>query len=246
MKSFKFALALLMFLGLACDKSSTTNSDLEFVNTESAIAEGLMAKGTLVQSTTVLPFLPAGDIGGPGNQLIPGDFFPPTSKSKATLKRGADYIQFNIHTNGLPQGAYTVWYIIFNNPSDCAGPGSNGGLCGLDDLFLPSTAIVWATGKVVQGNGIGNFKDRIYVGEQRSETILLGADLTSPLAAPKNAEVHAIIKYHGLASEDPGLLYAQLHTLLGNCGVNDGANSFVDGAFGIQCFDPQVAVFAAN
>ncbi|NNE75478.1 MAG: hypothetical protein HKN31_00190 [Pricia sp.] len=246
MKSFKVTLVLLMFLGLACEHSGTTDADLLFTDLDTTILEATSAKGTLVQSTSVLPFLPAGDIGGPGNQLVPGDFFPPISKSKATLKRGADYIQFNIHTNGLPHGAYTVWYVIFNTPSECIGPGASGGVCGLDDLFGPSVSVVWATGKVVKANGIGNFSDRIYVGESRSETVILGDNLTFPLSNPQNAEVHCIIKYHGLASEDPDILYDQLHTLLGNCGEDDGANSFLDGAFGIQCFDPQVAVFAAN
>ena len=246
MKSFKVALALLMFLGMACDKASLESSDLELAKDESSFAEGITAKGTLVQKTAVLPFLPAGELGGPENLLTPGEFFPPTAKAEAILKRGKDYVQFNLHTNGLPEGAYTVWYVIFNNTGDCVGPGSSGGVCGLNDLFVPSVAVVWATGKIVQGNGIGNFSDRIYVGEQRNETIIFGDALSSPLENPKTAEIHLIIKYHGLPSEDPAILYDQLHTLLGNCGENDGANSFNDGDFGIQCFDPQVAIFKAD
>ena len=32
----------------------------------------------------------------------------------------------------MPGGAYTVWYVIFNNPEMCLG-----GMCGLDDILLP-------------------------------------------------------------------------------------------------------------
>ena len=246
MKPLKTTLVLLMLVGLACDQSTLTDSELESSNFDTVIVDELSMKGTLVQSTALLPFQPAGDLGGPGNQLNPGDFFPPTGKSKATLKRGSDYVQFNIHTTGLPQGAYTVWWVIFNDPDDCAGPGANGGECGEVDLLGPSTGVVWATGKIVKANGIGNFSDRIYVGESRPETIILGENLTSVLMDPKNSEVHCIVKYHGLASDDPDVLYDQLNTLLGSCGENDGANSYDAGPFGIQCFDPQVAIFAAN
>lgn len=247
MRTLKVALMLLMFLGLACDTPNLTNNELEFAKSESQIDNSTSAKGTSVQKTDVTSFQPAGDLGGASNVLIPGTFFAPNTNNHASLKRGKNYLQFNIHTTNLPQGAYTVWYIIFNDPSSCAGPGSSGGVCGENDLFLPSTSVVWATGKIVHANGIGNFSDRIYVGEQRTETIILGDDLNSPLEYPQTAEVHLIIKYHGHPSDDSELLYDQLHTLLGNCDENGGANSFDAGpVFGIQCFDPQVAVFKAN
>lgn len=233
-------------MGLACETSTITDDELLLANEDSTLVEGILAKGTVVQKSPILAFQPAGEFGGPTNQLVPGTFFPPLQDNKASLKRGKDYLQFNIHTTGLPEGAYTVWWIIFNDPSSCVGPGAGNGVCGEADLFNSKAAIVWATGKVVKANGAGNFSDRIYVGELRSETILLGADLESPLAYPKDAEVHLIVKYHGLASDDPDVLYAQLNTLLGSCGINDGANSYDAGPFGIQCFDPQFAIFAAD
>ena len=209
---------------------------------------------TTVQSADVITFQPAGDFGGSGNVLDPGDFFPPGSNNHATLKRGKDYLQFNVHTTDLPQGAYTVWWIIFNDPDDCNQPNAEGGLCGGGndgaDLFVPTAAVLWATGKVVQANGVGNFSDRIYVGETRDETIILGSALSSALTDPQNAEVHLAIKYHGLASSDPDILYEQTHTLLGNCDGNSGANSydlnFLPPPFGpYQCFDPQLVIFVS-
>jgi len=76
----------------------------------------------IAQRAEMMPLMPAGDLGGPTNVLEPGTFFPPTDGGHATLRRGYDYIQFNLHTTGLPPGAYTVWYIIFNEPADCTGP----------------------------------------------------------------------------------------------------------------------------
>ncbi len=134
---------------------------------------------TIVQHADVGPFLPAGALGGHDNVLEPGTFFPPTDGAHATLRRGTDYIQFTVHTTGLPEGAYTVWYAIFNNPDDCTEE------CGEDDLLLPGTAVVWATGKVVTANGIGNFRDKLYVGERRepgTQEAVLGEALEVTLA----------------------------------------------------------------
>jgi hypothetical protein len=244
MRNLSLALALLILLLPGCEKESLI-SEQEFTNSDVEIADAKRAAGTQVQKVSVLPFQSAGDLGGDGNVLTPGDMFPPGSNSFASLKRGKNYLQFNIHTTDLPQGAYTVWWVIFNETTSCTGGGA-GGVCGEPDLFLPTTAVVWATSKVVQTNGVGNFSDRIYVGEKRVVNPILGEDLTSPLENPQTAEAHLIIKYHGLASDDPDILYDQLHTLLGSCGPTDGANSLDAGVFGIQCFDPQVAIFPVN
>ncbi|NND04756.1 MAG: hypothetical protein HKN87_00130 [Saprospiraceae bacterium] len=200
--------------------------------------------GVVNQRVPLIAFQPAGDLGGDGNLLQPGTFFPPKGSHSAKLSRASNYLQFNIHTKGLPPGAYTVWWIIFNDPSTCTTP-SPLGLCGEPDLFGSKTAVLWATGKIVQSNGVGNFSDRLYVGETRSETVLMGEDLDSPLEYPQTAEVHLIVKYHGAASDNSDILYLQMHTLLGNCGADEGANSFDAGPFGIQCFDPQAAIFQA-
>lgn len=246
MRRVSLALVFLMLLVLGCQKDTLTNPEIENANLEAEAIDLRHRNRPVIQRVAISEFQPAGDLGGPENVLVPGTFFPPKKRSFARLVRKSNSLQHFIHTKGLPRGAYTVWYVIFNDPTACVGPGIAGGNCGDSDIFLPSASVVWSTGRVVRANGVGNFWDRIHVGEQREETILLGADLTSPLENPKGAEVHMIIKYHGLASEDPDILYSQLHTLLGNCGPDDGANSFDAGPFGIQCFDPHLAVFSAN
>ena len=65
--------------------------------------------------------------------------------------------------------------------------------------------------------------------------------LPGGLLNPAGAHVHNIVKYHGPASNDPVSLDGQLTTILGSCAL--GANAVDLGIpFGIQCFDPQVAV----
>ncbi|NND32424.1 MAG: hypothetical protein HKN76_07510 [Saprospiraceae bacterium] len=245
---FKHFALLTVLLVLACAKDSpdplAPSDASQHDQTDLSNFETTHKRGAVVQHAQLGPFMPAGPFGGPTNLLVPGTFFAPTKGSNVHLLRGKNFIQFQMHTTGLPAGAYTVWYIIFNNTDICTTPNPAGGFCGEPDLFGDETAVVWATGGIVQSNGVGNFGDRIRVGEERSETIILGSDIDFPLTNPAGAEVHLIVKYHGAASSDPDVLYGQTHTLLGNCGENDGANSFDGGpGFGIQCFDPQLAVF---
>jgi len=244
MKNLSFLSLLSLALLLGCTEEDTDLHRKKFD------PEFKWKKRAIVQHAELFPFLPAGEFGGPGNVLEPGTFFPPTWFGFAILKRTRNYIQFSIHTTGLPQGAYTVWWAIFNEPGDCNEPNPAGGECGGGgpaDLLLSKTGIIWATGKVVKANGVGNFRDRLYVGERRepgTQEALIGSDLESALENPQGAEIHLIVKYHGLASDDPDVLYEQTHTLLGSCGLDEGANSFDGGpGFGIQCFDPQAAVF---
>lgn len=198
----------------------------------------------IVQHTDLVTFLPAGELGGSGNVLEPGTVYPPTDGGKATLKRGKDYIEFDLHTTGLPEGAYTIWYALFNDPAHCSD-----GMCSEDDLFNPTTAVMWATGGVVKSDGVGKFHDKLMMDERRepvTQEPMVGEALDVPLQNPQGAEIHLIVKYHGLPSSDPDVLYDQLHTLLGSCGEDGGANSFDAGEImGFQCFDPQAALFPA-
>ena len=240
MRTAHLLTAILMTLALGCSKS-----DLPQPGSTSDLA--IDVRNTTVQDAQVLAFMPAGELGGPNNLLTPGDIFPPTSKAKATLKRTSSYIQINLHTTGLPPGAYTMWIILFNDVEQCTAPNPLGGACGEADLLNGTTAIIWGDGKVVHDNGVGNFQTRLAVGERRepgTQEAFIGEALPYALVNPEGAEVHLIVKYHGPVSSDPDVLNEQLTTLLGSCGVNDGANSFDAGPiFGVQCFDPQFSVF---
>jgi hypothetical protein len=222
---------LIAFVLVGCSEEGPVSSDL--VGDESAS----LAKGVTVSRVPVTAFQPAGNFGG--GVLVPETMFPPTKGGTSTLRRGDDWLSYNIHTTGLPPGAYTNWWIIWNYPENCSD-----GACDDDDFVNPDNpagvSVFWATGGIVQENGVGNFHGRAKVGE------LPGGEDQVPipgpgLVNPKTALVLNIIKYHGPASDDPDDLFLQTYTLTGLCGQD--ANGYDLGPpFGIQCFDPQVAV----
>jgi hypothetical protein len=200
----------------------------------SAFSIPTVSAQTSVSKSPAVPFQAAGDVGG--GVLVPGTLFPPTTHGHGILKRGEDWVQVQINTSGLPAGAYSVWWVIFNNPGACEGH------CDMGDLFNPDVqvSIFSATGAVVKANGIGNFADRYTVGDSLGEPgkqHILGDGTLDPM----KAEIHSVIKYHGPASDDPDVLHEQLYTLLGSCGENANALDLGD-PFGVQCFDPQVVV----
>lgn len=196
-----------------------------------AVALAAPAPAAEVSRAPVVAFQAAGDIGG--GPLTPGTFFPPDKRGFATLKRGSDWVGVNIQTSGLPHGAYTVWWVVFNNPAGCVGG------CGEDDLLRDEAEVTvfYATGGVVGKSGTGSFHARHDAGDDLGEPgsqHLLGTGALDPGVA----EVHNVIKWHGRASKDRDVLYEQTHTVLGSC--LDGANAVeLPPPFGINCFDPQ-------
>ncbi len=211
------------------------------------------------QKIPVQTFMPAGPEGG---ILEPGTFYPPPEDAYGRLKRKKDRLEFEIKTDGLPVGAYTIWWVAFNNPAECIGP------CDAGDVFGPSKTAVgsssfYSTGLIVEddgleGDGLGSalFRDVHFLDEYRGAPIVKNF-APGPEIDPMRAEIHLIIKYHGPAIEvdlsggitdaaiaDAYLLNDQTTTLLGNC---ENANGFFppNPAFPLQCFDPQAVVFPA-
>ena len=210
------------------------------VGTVAVLASTLLAGITDVPSAfaaqtasraRVVAFQAAGDVGG--GVLEPGTTYPPTTHGSATLKRGSDWIKVKIKTSGLPAGAYTVWWVVFDTPDGCVDG------CGEDDLFNPDAhvSVFYATGGLVHKGRTVTFRARHRVGDEVGEPgtqHILGDGSIDPA----RAEIHNIIKYHGPASDNPATRYEQTHTLLGGC--YEGANALDLGEpFGVQCFDPQ-------
>jgi hypothetical protein len=134
----------------------------------------------------------------------------------------------------LPAGdAFTVWWILFNNPDNCSGRDSpnpiTSQLCGGDDfseeqIIRAGTAFGFCSGFVVDdgggdGNGFGNFGCTRTVDqgdfEQNDPTTIMEGGLTNPLGA----EVHIILRTHGPALT--GELEDEQLTLF-NGGCQDG------------------------
>jgi hypothetical protein len=149
----------------------------------------------------------------------------PVAGAWSTLLRTDSGIRMTLHTAQLdPGGAYTVWWIIFNNPAACQHGVEELGLrCSEGDL-LPfggdpavTSSVLLATGHVIGNNGIGNFAAHLRVG-QFTNDVLWGNGLLDPYGA----EIHLIVRSHG--DPIPGLVTEQISTVNGGCDINDCAS----------------------
>jgi hypothetical protein len=158
----------------------------------------------------------------------------PVPGASASLARTPNGVHVWINTNDLDPGAYTVWWVVWNDPSECTGG------CGEDDLGAPGNLVGFATGGVVGMAGIGGFGGSLRTGVEGEpgETLLIsngGLGLTDPTGA----EVHMVIRYHGpvVAGEMPG----QIGSFAGGC---TPASSLDLGDGDFDCVDMQAVVFA--
>lgn len=132
----------------------------------------------------------------------------------STLARTDAGVSMTLRTSDLdPGAAYTVWWVIFNNPENCSAPG-----CSLDDLEDPAlqaavnSAVGFAAGHIVSRDGTGNFGGHVSVGD--STGFFLGTGLWNP----RGAEVHLVVRSHG--QPIPGRVKEQIATFDGGCDVN--------------------------
>ncbi len=154
------------------------------------------------------------------------------------LTRHANSVEMRIHTTGLEPGhAYTVWWVIFNNPDACSDD------CDEDDFpeGVPAAkvgdepadpevqaSVLWAAGGIAGSDGTADFHARLLVGEPPMPPEF-GPGLTDPL----NAEIHLPVRSHGLAVV--GRVAEQLSTINGMCNFtkpDPGSN---------KCLNVQVA-----
>jgi len=124
--------------------------------------------------------------------------------AKATLERDESAIEIEVETSGLPFGAYTNWWILFNQPASCAAA-----VCQFSDIGNPNTdaSVLWATGVVID-RAEAEFEAELAEGEIPGQ-VLFGSGLTNAA----EAQVMYIIKWHGPASTDPDILYEQLNNV---------------------------------
>lgn len=217
-----------------------------FMPTSQLLAETGMVESrdhVRFQRADVGSFQPAGPVGG--GVLEVGKFFPPNRPGLAGLLRGDGWVSAYIATSGLPPGAYTTWWVTFDNPDSCTNPNPAGGKCSGADLGNPdvNASIFYMKGSdnVVTQQGNLYVRTILEEGEDMGEP---GSQhfLGNGFYAAQDAEIHLIIKYHGPASDDPDVLYEQTHTLLGSCA--EGANALDLGpVFGVHCPDFQAVVF---
>lgn len=150
----------------------------------------------------------------------------PNSSSKLT--RNNNGISMNIKTTDLEAGAaYTIWWVIFNNPENCSD-----GECGENDVLPPGVnpdadvSVAFAAGHVIGNNGKGNFGGHLSVGDTSG---LHPAFLdTNGLVDAHGAEIHLIVRNHG--QPIPGEVSEQISTFFGGCPLN------------ILCSDEQASI----
>ena len=166
-------------------------------------------------------------------QAIPG--------SHAELVRQTSGVKIDVSTRDLPAGAYTNWWVVFNNPGACVGP------CDIPDVFSnPASvaSVLWATGGIVDASGQANFQAELPVGVFPGQVIL-----GNGLLDAYGAEVHYILKTHGPVQEDADVLLRQVSTIFGACSDLDGSGNHPvdpDPAFRVyECWDPQFTAFPA-
>lgn len=165
--------------------------------------------------------------------------------SSAKLTRGEDSVTISIKTTRLPVGAYTNWWVIWNDTSEC-GDGAAPLLCGLGDLGSPSNSVFFASGGVTNSNGVGHFGATLEEGgipaglfddgDNTDELDQVRVANGGGLGDAQTSEVHYIIRYHGPADPDPVELMKQTSTINYLCGTVVPLG---------KCWDPQAVGFVA-
>jgi hypothetical protein len=155
---------------------------------------------------------------GPGHVFV--DWVPGAS---STLVRTANGIDISLQTSGLPAGhAVTLWALIFNNPSMC---GSGGCDESRGDLGIPG---VQGSVQHVAGHVVGStstFAGRLAVGDAADAAF--GPGLLNPFGA----QIHLIVRDHGVASPDI---------------ITDQFNNDSPRFCNVACFDIQKSVHLAH
>ena len=139
--------------------------------------------------------------------------------SISTIIREPSGVTINVHTNIAP-GAYTVWLLVWNDPSQCTNVGATNCLpppAGGSDV---PDSIMFGTGQVVPSSGRGDFAVHLPVGD--TDRLIIGGTLQTGLTNAVGSEIHVILRHHGDAL--PDALEAQITLPAGACDVNTCAD----------------------
>ena len=159
------------------------------------------------------PFVHADDQELPFLSMLPGNPGTEIEDSEVEFERIDGAIIIEAETEALQPGhAYTVWAIVYNDPSDCNGR------CSMDDDLANDSASVLGSGVgvIADSDGEVEFEAVLVEGEAAGE-ILFGNGLTDA----SNAIIQLVVRGHGPASDDPMVLADQLSLFMGGCDTND-------------------------
>ncbi|MDX1646872.1 MAG: hypothetical protein R3304_06995 [Longimicrobiales bacterium] len=164
----------------------------------------------------------------------------------ARLDRFEGGVNYRIDAEALEPGhAYTLWVVIFNDPSGCAAGTPNVTFCGGPDLVNDAAHpdMMYAGGHVVGGSGQATFAGRRDVGDRSgsaNEPVGLPA---YGLESPGRAEIYLIVHDHGPANA--AYMPSMIQSIDGGCtdtgvpeaGVASPWNDYSGppaGAFGVR------------
>jgi hypothetical protein len=127
------------------------------------------------------------------------------------LYRTAQGVRMSLSTSGLDSSAaYTVWWVVFNNPSACAAQ------CGAPDLGNPAVraSALYATGFISGRDGAVNVAAQLDAGTPpKGIDVLLGKGLEAGNGF--GAEIHLVVRAHG--APIPGQVAKQISTFDPSC-----------------------------
>ncbi len=135
----------------------------------------------------------------------------------SALVRGPNGISFRLATTGLEPGyAYTLWVVVFNNPSACTAP-TPFSRCSDPDVGNAAAMpdVLYGTGHVVGSSGAVTFAGHRRVGDGSGS---ISAPIGLPafgLVDPAGAEVLLVVHEHGPML--PAYLPDQIQTVGGGC-----------------------------
>ena len=163
----------------------------------------------------------------------------------STLLRQKDGVSAQFKTSTLiPGHAYTLWWVIWNKPENCAGaPGP----CLESDFGIADQVeveILYASGQVVGSNGQTTFSAHLKESDTNgSINDLFGLPSFGGLQDAQQAEVHLVLRSHG--PKIPGQINNQISSYGGGCTVNFPAFSEVPDEVG-ECADIHASIHQAN
>lgn len=161
---------------------------------------------------------------------------------ESTLHRNGNGITVNFKTTKLVPGhAYTLWWVVWNNPEFCAGEACvEADFANADDIEVE---LLYAAGSVAGNNGKGNFSGHLKVGDASGSVNvnIFGLPSYGGLKDAHKAEIHAVLRSHG--PKIPGLVGEQINSYEGGCVVNFPAFTQIPEEVG-ECGDIIAAIHA--
>jgi hypothetical protein len=229
----KSLFTLLILFAFSC--SQETLLDPLPADLEAGSLNGVSAKSSSKQTS------PVGGLMGINDTPITGT---------STLHRNKNGITVNFKAEGLYPGAYTIWWVIWNNAENCLEENA----CNEPDFPAPGSVdngvgveVMYAGGHVVGKNGKGNFSAHLNAGDDTPESMntSFGFPSVGGLAVGNtfDSEIHVVLRTHGPAV--PGLVNEQISSYGGGCD-----NPFLYLPFTIypnvigECGDIAAAIFA--